>query len=37
MIAGLGDLTFDLWGYVLAFGSALCTAAYVVRSPFAQG
>ena len=30
MIAGLGDLTFDLWGYVLAIGSALSTAAYVV-------
>ncbi|CAI7921124.1 unnamed protein product [Closterium sp. NIES-54] len=29
-IAGLGDLTFDLPGYILALSSALATAAYVV-------
>ncbi|CAI5522755.1 unnamed protein product [Closterium sp. Naga37s-1] len=30
VIAGTGDLTFDLPGYVLALSSALATAAYVV-------
>ncbi|CAI5509873.1 unnamed protein product [Closterium sp. Naga37s-1] len=30
VIAGAGDLTFDLPGYVLALSSALATAAYVV-------
>ncbi|GJP30502.1 hypothetical protein CLOM_g3434 [Closterium sp. NIES-68] len=30
VIAGLGDLTFDPAGYVLALSSALATAAYVV-------
>ena len=29
-IAGVGDLTFDLPGYVLALSSAMATAAYVV-------
>lgn len=29
-IAGLGDLTFDLAGYILALSSAVATAAYVV-------
>lgn len=29
-IAGYGDLTFDLVGYILAISSALSTAAYVV-------
>lgn len=29
-VAGLGDLTFDLAGYVLALSSAMATAAYVV-------
>lgn len=30
LVAGMGDLTFDLAGYVLALSSALATAAYVV-------
>ncbi|CAI5943744.1 unnamed protein product [Closterium sp. NIES-65] len=30
VVAGTGDLTFDLPGYVLALSSALATAAYVV-------
>jgi len=29
-IAGVGDLTFDVLGYILALSSALSTAAYVV-------
>mmetsp|Transcript_38555 Transcript_38555/g.53538 ORF Transcript_38555/g.53538 Transcript_38555/m.53538 type:complete len:376 (+) Transcript_38555:332-1459(+) len=29
-VAGLGDLTFDLSGYILALSSAMSTAAYVV-------
>ena len=31
-VAGVGDLTFDGIGYVLALGSALSTAAYVVSN-----
>lgn len=30
LIAGMGDLTFDIAGYILALSSALATAAYVV-------
>jgi len=29
-VAGLGDLTFDMAGYILALSSAMATAAYVV-------
>lgn len=29
-VAGVGDLTFDLAGYILALSSAMATAAYVV-------
>eukprot|EP00850_Spirogloea_muscicola_P009380 SM000052S17772 [mRNA] locus=s52:600604:602854:+ [translate_table: standard] len=30
LLAGFGDLTFDLAGYILALSSAMATAAYVV-------
>eukprot|EP00271_Cylindrocystis_brebissonii_P000833 TRINITY_DN11017_c0_g1_i1.p2 TRINITY_DN11017_c0_g1~~TRINITY_DN11017_c0_g1_i1.p2 ORF type:complete len:393 (+),score=90.09 TRINITY_DN11017_c0_g1_i1:295-1473(+) len=30
LVAGFGDLTFDMAGYALALGSAVATAAYVV-------
>ena len=37
IVAGIGDLTFDLYGYAYALLSCLCQAAYLLVVEFQVG
>lgn len=37
IVAGVGDLTFDLYGYVFAFLSCLAQAGYLLLVEFQVG